>query len=133
MSARAPAGGPRADGPAEFDPGGLDALARIERSKPGFIEGLVDQYLQSAPQLIAQVVAAAPGNAPDAERAAHSLKSSSGRVGALELSRIAARAQASLRDGEFDEARRLAADMLDALERTRARLVAHARALGASG
>jgi len=133
VSARAPAGEPGEAGSLEFDPVGLDALARIERSKPGFIAGLVDQYLESAPQLIAQVVAAAPANARDAERAAHSLKSSSARVGAAELSGIAARAQASLRDGEFDEAHRLAADMLGALERTRARLVAHARALGAGG
>ncbi|MBL0124940.1 MAG: Hpt domain-containing protein [Betaproteobacteria bacterium] len=75
---------------------------------PGFLAKLTSRFLDSAPQLIVSVAGASTDSAKDAERAAHSLKSTSARFGALALSRLAAQAEAASREGHFDTARAIA-------------------------
>ncbi len=88
-------------------PGLLDAqaLARLHELDPGGQAGLVRRilatYAQSLQRLLAQLAAArAAGDREGMRHAAHTLKSSSASVGALELSALCAQAEAGLRDGD---------------------------------
>jgi HPt (histidine-containing phosphotransfer) domain-containing protein len=100
------------------------ALARLHELDPSGQSGLVKRvlatYAQSLARLLAQLRTAREGADRDAMRhAAHTLKSSSASVGALELSALCAQAEARLRDGAgADEAA-----LLDRLEAEGARIL----------
>lgn len=101
------------------------ALARLHELDPSGQSGLVKRvlatYAQSLARLLAQLRTAREGADRDAMRhAAHTLKSSSASVGALELSALCAQAEARLRDGGAgaDEAA-----LLDRLEAEGARIL----------
>jgi histidine phosphotransfer protein HptB len=80
------------------------ALARLHELDPQGSSGLVQRvlatYRQSLTRLLDQLRTARAGADRDAMRhAAHTLKSSSASVGALDLSALCAQAEASLRGG----------------------------------
>ncbi len=102
------------------------ALARLHELDPSGQSGLVKRvlatYTTSLSRLLEQLRSARAGADRDAVRhAAHTLKSSSASVGALELSALCAQAEASLRDGgpSADENK-----LLDRLEAEAARILA---------
>ncbi len=97
--------------PVTFDIVVFEQLVAMDREMPGFLAQLTDRFLEVAPALIAGVAGASNESAKDAERAAHSLKSTSARFGALALARLAAQAEAAAREGHLDSARALAEAM----------------------
>jgi HPt (histidine-containing phosphotransfer) domain-containing protein len=81
------------------------ALARLQALDPGGHAGLVQRvlatYTASLHRLLEQLAAArAAGDREGLRQAAHTLKSSSASVGALELSALCAQAEAGARDGD---------------------------------
>jgi len=81
------------------------ALARLQELDPGGRAGLVQRvlatYTLSLQRLLEQLAAArAAGDSEGLRHAAHTLKSSSASVGALELSALCAQAEAGLRDSD---------------------------------
>ncbi|MBL8487898.1 MAG: response regulator [Rhodocyclaceae bacterium] len=112
--AAAPAGPAAADllSPgAVFDPAALEELLAMDGQNPGFLRRVVERYLEVTPGLIEAVAMAGPETRADAQRAAHSIKSTSAQLGATSLAELARGAEAAARDGELAEARRLATDM----------------------
>lgn len=92
-------------------PGGgvLDAqaMAALQRLDPSGAGGLVARilaaYTQSLPRLLGQLASARAAADPAAMRqVAHTLKSSSASVGALQLSRLCADVESKLRDGQTE-------------------------------
>jgi histidine phosphotransfer protein HptB len=82
------------------------ALARLQELDPQGQAGLVPRvlatYTLSLERLLAQFAAArAAGDGDGMRHAAHTLKSSSASVGALELSALCAQAEAGLREREI--------------------------------
>jgi signal transduction histidine kinase/HPt (histidine-containing phosphotransfer) domain-containing protein len=100
--------------PASFDAAALDDLLEVERHKPGFLAALAARFLDDGPAQISAVADAPP---PDAQRAAHTLKSVSARFGAHALAALAAQAEAALREGRTEDARALALPMRKEIER----------------
>jgi HPt (histidine-containing phosphotransfer) domain-containing protein len=94
-----------------FDPAVFAQLVAMDRDMPGFLGKLADRFLDSAPALISSVAGVTDESTKDVERAAHSLKSTSARFGALALSRLAAQTEAAVREGNLDSARALADSM----------------------
>lgn len=79
---------------AELDPGG----------KAGLVQRVLDTYAKSGRRLIEQLQTAhAAGDAATVRHAAHTLKSSSASVGALELSSLCAATEALVRDGRVSD------------------------------
>jgi len=72
---------------APLDPQTLNNLRALQRAgKPGMLGKVVQLYCSNAPKLLDTLrEAVASGDAPTIQRTAHSLKSSSGNVGALGL------------------------------------------------
>jgi HPt (histidine-containing phosphotransfer) domain-containing protein len=69
-----------------------------------FVEELVDTYVEEGDRLVADLIAAASAGAvPDLVRPAHSLKSSSLNVGALELGELCRRLEEDARTGSVEE------------------------------
>jgi len=97
--------------PASFDPAALEDLLQVERTRPGFLAKLAARFLADTPALIASVAGASAEAAQEAQRAAHSLKSTSARFGARVLAMLAAQAEAAAREGRLDTARELAETM----------------------
>ena len=65
--------------------------------------------VSSTPGLIAQVAGDAPASVKDTEIAAHSLKSTCARFGAVRVTALAAQAERAARDGALSEAQHLGA------------------------
>lgn len=86
---------------AVFDPGVLAALPMVaDGSQPDYGEVVLNIYLQSTAPLLASFRQAISGDdSHTAQRAAHTLKSSSAAVGALALAACAAGAEAHLQAG----------------------------------
>ncbi|MEZ4296630.1 MAG: Hpt domain-containing protein [Polyangiaceae bacterium] len=64
----------------------LDALRRLTSGTPGLLQQIIDEYIETADRLVATVREATDrGSLQDIERAAHSLKGSSGQMGAHPL------------------------------------------------
>jgi CheY-like chemotaxis protein/HPt (histidine-containing phosphotransfer) domain-containing protein len=117
---------PRAIDPAASDPRAIDptALRMLEHDVgPRAVTDVVDSYLRDTPVRIAALRAAvAAGDARTASREAHSLKSSSATVGALEVAAIAAELEESAAGAaaaRVDEIARQVARALRALEAER--------------
>jgi HPt (histidine-containing phosphotransfer) domain-containing protein len=104
------------------------ALAKLHELDPGGKGGLVQRvlttYTHSLARLLAQLHAARAGADPQALRhVAHTLKSSSASVGALQLSALCADIERRLREGQTDG---LAAQ-LDAMSQEGERVLAALR------
>ena len=93
---------PRAD---VIDQSTFDALLDSVGGDAEFLKELVDAYLASTPDLFAAMrKAAAEGDAPALQRAAHSLKSGSTNVGALAFAAQCKELESIGRSGELDGA-----------------------------
>jgi HPt (histidine-containing phosphotransfer) domain-containing protein len=124
--------GPRAAGtPADIAAlGGLldaQALARLQDLDPhghaGLVQRVLATYTLSLQRLLDQLtVARTAGDCDGMRHAAHTLKSSSASVGALELSALCAQVEAGLRAGHAGESAALA-PVLDRLSREGQRIL----------
>ncbi len=75
--------------PAVIDPDAIAELVDLEGGAPGFVGHMIATYLESAAALVGLAAAClASGDSAGAQRAAHSLKSSSANIGARDLSRL---------------------------------------------
>jgi HPt (histidine-containing phosphotransfer) domain-containing protein len=88
------------------DPSVLASLRTLERpGGPSLVERVVTTYLESSPSQLAEAREALErGDHAVLRRAAHTLKSSSGNVGALRLSQLCRELEASARDSVPDQA-----------------------------
>src|SRR5215207_2539067 len=76
----------------------LDAIRELAGDTPDLLEQIVQLYVQSAPALIAQMHAGFAACDMSAIRiAAHSLKSSSANVGAVDLAKMCGKLEAAAR------------------------------------
>ncbi len=100
--------------PAVLDAQALDELARLTRSgKPNVLVRAIDSYLDSSAELIASLTQAeANDDLAAIGRAAHTLKSSSGMLGAQRLAELCMQTMASARAGTHDEAKRLVPEIV---------------------
>jgi HPt (histidine-containing phosphotransfer) domain-containing protein len=88
-----------------LDPDAMDRLLEITGGDPGFVDELVDTYLEDAETQLASLrQAALDGNTASIERPAHSLKSSSATVGAMALAELCRSLEADARTGVVDDA-----------------------------
>ena len=90
--------------PLLLDAQALAVLAQLDPSGTGqlFVR-VMSTYRKSLARLIAQMVTARAPFDPDSMRlAAHTLKSSSGSVGALGLAQLCGSVEAALREGRFE-------------------------------
>lgn len=94
-----------------FDPSGIEGLAALDRTTPGLLARVTGRFLEGSPALIATVAGVSRDSLQEAERAAHTLKSTSGRLGAPRLAALCAQAEAAAREGDPDRARVLAEAM----------------------
>jgi PAS domain S-box-containing protein len=111
--------------PASFDPAALASLLKLDRNQPGFFGKLIALFVQSAPEQIGEIAGVTDETAESAERAAHTLKSTSERFGVFALARLAAEAEAAVRAGRIDRARELADAMHDEFAHARPLLIEH--------
>ena len=94
-----------------LDGGVLDELATSVGGDNGFVAELIATYLDDAPVHLADIAAAGDsGDAAALVRPAHTLKSSSATVGAMQLSARARSLEMAGRSGEID-GRQAAADL----------------------
>ena len=99
-----PASAAAALGPLVLDAQALAVLAQLDPTGTGqlFVR-VMSTYRKSLARLIAQMVSAREPFDPDSMRlAAHTLKSSSGSVGALGLAQLCGSAESALREGRFE-------------------------------
>ncbi len=92
---------------------------------------LLEIFLQESPQLVDSVAQGLARNDLDeALRAAHSLKSSAGSVGAMRLSAASARVEGALRSGQLDAPRVELKQLQAELDQVRQVLAAEVARLG---
>ncbi len=85
-----------------LDAASINALRRMEDGRPGFFREVVLSYLDTAPRFVREI---RDGSVPaDIGRAAHSLRSSSARIGARRVAELAAEIEAACRDGSPEKA-----------------------------
>jgi HPt (histidine-containing phosphotransfer) domain-containing protein len=88
-----------------------DALLKMTGDDQAFVDDLVDTYLEDAVEQLAALDAAIDGGDPAAlTRPAHSLKSSSLNVGALDLGKLSLELEERGRAGQLDGAAERVAD-----------------------
>jgi HPt (histidine-containing phosphotransfer) domain-containing protein len=88
-----------------LDRDAIDRLLEITGGDAGFVDELIDTYLEDAEtQLAALREAARAGDVASMERPAHSLKSSSATVGAMALAELCRSLEADARTGVVDDA-----------------------------
>jgi HPt (histidine-containing phosphotransfer) domain-containing protein len=88
-----------------------DALLKMTGDDQAFVDDLVDTYLEDAVEQLAALDAAIDGGDPAAlTRPAHSLKSSSLNVGALDLGKVSLELEERGRAGQLDGAADRVAD-----------------------
>jgi CheY-like chemotaxis protein len=125
--ARRPQGGRSDMSQPVLDTATLDQL--IANTDRAFAAELVTTYLDDSPRLLAEMrQALAEGNAPNFQRAAHSLKSNSASLGALGLSAQAKELEMTGRAGKLDGA----GDKLDKLAATYAEVESALKAWSAA-
>jgi CheY-like chemotaxis protein/HPt (histidine-containing phosphotransfer) domain-containing protein len=86
-----------------FDTTALDELILMDGESPGLMKRLVGTFLETTPGLLTRVESGTEG--PDLAIAAHSLKSTFARFGAMRLSQLAASAESAARRGDLGGAR----------------------------
>ncbi len=117
---------------ATLDRAVLDAVFDSTGGDPEFIGELIDAYLADAPsQLSAMQAAAEAHDAAELLRPAHSLKSASASLGAMQLSALSRALEDMARHGDIGEARALVASASDEFERVRDSLQSVRTELGA--
>ncbi len=110
----------------------LEAVFDSTGGDPEFMGELIDAYLADAPrQLAAMQAAAEAGDAVELLRPAHSLKSASASLGAMQLSALSRELEDMARRGEVGDARSLVEQASDELERVRDSLEGARAELGA--
>ena len=113
------------DGSEPIDRSTYDALLAMTGDDHEFVDDLVDTYLADAlDQMAALDAAVAAGDAAALTRPAHSLKSSSLNVGALELGGLARELEEQGRGGQVDGAAERVADVHRLFESVRDALLA---------
>ena len=124
-----PAEEPLADvSPVVIDAKALDMLRGLQRpGRPDIVAKVVDSYLDSSPQLLRAIQeAVAQGNASALHHAAHSLKSSSANVGAIELTKLSKELEAMGRNSTLAPAAavasRIEAELTDVWDALRAEI-----------
>ena len=99
-------------------------LLEITGGDQGFVDELVDTYMGEGERIVGELVAAAEASmVADLVRPAHSLKSSSMNVGALELGELCRRLEQDALGGTVDDPLTRAAEIRTAFEATRAALL----------
>ena len=99
-------------------------LLDITGGDQGFVDELVDTYVAEGERIVGELVtAAAAGSVADLVRPAHSLKSSSLNVGALELGELCRRLEQDALGGTVDAPVERAAEVKAAFEAARAGLL----------
>ncbi len=97
-----------------IDPTPLDAIRALEQ--PGtesLLETIINMFLDQSVELAGQIRSAVESGSPDGIReAAHSLKSSSANVGAMQVSALCYDLEVAGRDGSLDNVAALS-DRLD--------------------
>jgi CheY-like chemotaxis protein len=118
-----PSGAGRPAAPLDDDV--FEQLRRLEDDAPGMLREIVDLYLADSPKrLDALRIAVFAGDVAGAAEQAHSLKGSSGYLGARELADLAAHVERLARAGNLEGLRLRAAELDDAFSRVREALVA---------
>ena len=113
------------DGSEPIDRSTYDALLAMTGGDHEFVDDLVDTYLADAlDQMAALDAAVATGDAAALTRPAHSLKSSSLNVGALNLGGLARELEEQGRGGQMDGAAERVADAHRQFETVRDALLA---------
>lgn len=99
-------------------------LLEITGGDQGFVDELVDTYISEGNRIIGELVAAAEaGMVADLVRPAHSLKSSSMNVGALELGELCRRLEQDALGGTVDSPIARATEIRTAFEVVRGALL----------
>ena len=99
-------------------------LLEITGGDQGFVDELVDTYISEGGRIVGELVAAAEaGVVADLVRPAHSLKSSSMNVGALELGELCRRLEQDALSGTVDDPNARATEVRAAFEAARAALL----------
>jgi len=118
--------GLRPDADALIDPSRLEELCETD---PKLREKLVDIFERESETLVADIGRAIEiGDCEAVERAAHSLKGSSGSMGAVRMARICGQLCRLARTGLLSEAAGLREELEQTLEPTRAELCGRAEA-----
>jgi PAS domain S-box-containing protein len=113
-----------ADEPPVVDPAALARLAEVG-DEPGFVPAMIDAFAEEAARLLRSLrEAVAQGNAEDARRAAHSLKSDARTFGASELERLSLELETRAQGGSLDGATALVERIEAEYERVRTALEA---------
>ncbi len=103
----------------------LDHLLETLDGDTEFLHDLMDTYFSDSAELFSQLKgAAARGDAPEFQRAAHSLKSNSASMGALRLSGMAKHMEEMGRTSQLEGAERHIAEAAAEYERAKATLQA---------
>lgn len=95
------------------------ALERlVEWGGDKLLHQMLRLYLENSPERLAQIDSglAPGGDLDEAHRGAHSLKSSSANVGAMQVSDVAARLEAAAKAGDGEGSRALAAELTEAYQ-----------------
>jgi HPt (histidine-containing phosphotransfer) domain-containing protein len=80
----------------------LDAIRQLDDGSAGLLQQVVRLYFQSAPALLSDLRRGFDGHDNELlKRAAHTLKSSSGNLGAMHLADLCRRIEAAARAGTF--------------------------------
>lgn len=93
-----------------LDPDRWEKLVALQKAvgRDDFLQELVSLFLRDAPQRLSALRdATEKSDAGAAERSAHSLKGSSSNVGATRLAALAAEAERSANQGDFEAVREL--------------------------
>jgi HPt (histidine-containing phosphotransfer) domain-containing protein len=99
-------------------------LLEITGGDRGFVDELVDTYIAEGERIVGELVAAAEaGVVADLVRPAHSLKSSSMNVGALELGELCRRLEQDALGGTVDDPVARATEIRTAFDAARAALL----------
>lgn len=113
-----------------LDRAALDQIRQLQGvGQPSLLRQVIDIYLESSTKLVAQIDAAlASADAGAAGSAAHALKSSSGNVGAIAVTKLAAAIEAAARDNSLERVEALHAELLAAFAVARRALSEELRA-----
>ncbi len=99
-----------------FDPAALGDLLALDTRNPGTFARLAGRFLDTTPELIARICGDASTTPNETGIAAHSLKSTSARFGALRVSALAAAAERAVREERLADANRLGTQIRDAYD-----------------
>ncbi|MFN7085047.1 MAG: ATP-binding protein [Burkholderiales bacterium] len=88
-----------------IDPLAIESLRQLDAGRPGIFHSILQKYLDSTRQLVMAIGQAPDGELKEVERAAHSLKSSSARLGARRLAQLASEIEMAARSGAAQRVR----------------------------